>query len=88
MSKTRKRNKSKNKKSNKTSSLYWGIAGVLFVAVVIVIAQSQSPSGQVTVEGERPAWQTIALTDARSGETFTLSDFNDRNVFVKIMSPF
>ncbi len=88
MSKSRKRNRGKNKKSKRSSLLHWGIAGILLAGVVILLAQSQAPSGQVTVDGERPTWQTIALTDARSSESFTLADFNDKNVFVKIMSPF
>ena len=33
-----------------------------------------------------PAWQTIALTDARTGETFTLADFAGKHVFVETMA--
>ena len=32
---------------------------------------------------ERPAWQQIALTDARTGEQFTLADHADKTVFVE-----
>lgn len=32
---------------------------------------------------ERPAWQTIPLTNARTGETFTLADFAGKTVFVE-----
>jgi cytochrome oxidase Cu insertion factor (SCO1/SenC/PrrC family) len=32
---------------------------------------------------ERPAWQQIALTDARTGATFTLADFAGKTVFVE-----
>jgi cytochrome oxidase Cu insertion factor (SCO1/SenC/PrrC family) len=32
---------------------------------------------------ERPAWQTMALTDARTGESFTLADFAGKTVFVE-----
>ena len=32
---------------------------------------------------DRPAWQTISLTDARTGELFTLADFADKTVFVE-----
>lgn len=35
---------------------------------------------------ERPAWQTMTLTDARSGETFTLADFEGQTVFVEPMA--
>jgi cytochrome oxidase Cu insertion factor (SCO1/SenC/PrrC family) len=32
---------------------------------------------------ERPAWQQIALTDARTGATFALADFAGKTVFVE-----
>lgn len=35
---------------------------------------------------ERPVWQSIALTDARTGETFSLADFAGRTVFVHPMA--
>ncbi len=35
---------------------------------------------------DQPAWQTIALTDARSGESFTLADFAGKTVFVEPMA--
>ncbi len=33
-----------------------------------------------------PAWQTIPLVDARTGETFTLSDFAGKTVYVEPMA--
>jgi cytochrome oxidase Cu insertion factor (SCO1/SenC/PrrC family) len=35
---------------------------------------------------ERPAWQQIALMDARTGEEFTLADYADKTVFVEPMA--
>ncbi|MBE2222547.1 MAG: redoxin domain-containing protein [Anaerolineae bacterium] len=35
---------------------------------------------------ELPAWQTIALTNAATGETFTLADFAGKTVFVEPMA--
>lgn len=35
---------------------------------------------------ELPAWQTMALTNARTGETFTLADFMGKTVFVETMA--
>ena len=32
---------------------------------------------------DRPAWQQIALVDARTGEAFTLADYGDKPVFVE-----
>ena len=36
--------------------------------------------------GELPAWQTMTLTDARTGESFTLADFAGKTVFVETMA--
>jgi thiol-disulfide isomerase/thioredoxin len=33
-----------------------------------------------------PAWQTISLTDARTGESFTLADYAGRTLFVETMA--
>ena len=35
---------------------------------------------------DRPEWQTISLVNARTGESFTLSDFGDKYVFVESMA--
>lgn len=35
---------------------------------------------------ELPAWQTITLTNARTGEPFTLADFSGKTVFVEPMA--
>lgn len=35
---------------------------------------------------ERPAWQSISLTDARTGATFTLADFAGKRVFIETMA--
>ena len=35
---------------------------------------------------DRPEWQTISLVNARTGESFTLSDFGDKYVFVEPMA--
>lgn len=34
----------------------------------------------------KPTWQTITLTDVRSGQTFTLADFAGKTVFVEPMA--
>jgi thiol-disulfide isomerase/thioredoxin len=36
--------------------------------------------------GDLPAWQTLPLSNARSGETFTLADFAGKTVFVEPMA--
>jgi thiol-disulfide isomerase/thioredoxin len=35
---------------------------------------------------DRPAWQLMPLTDARTGETFTIADFAGQTVFVEPMA--
>jgi thiol-disulfide isomerase/thioredoxin len=37
-------------------------------------------------EVDRPAWQHLALTNARTGESFTLADFAGKTVFVEPMA--
>jgi cytochrome oxidase Cu insertion factor (SCO1/SenC/PrrC family) len=44
-------------------------------------ADSSSASGT-----ERPAWQHLALTNARTGESFTLADFEGKTIFVEPMA--
>ncbi len=39
-----------------------------------------------TAQGERPAWQDIELTDARTGETFTLGGLEGKTVYVEPMA--
>jgi thiol-disulfide isomerase/thioredoxin len=41
---------------------------------------------EMTMSGESPAWQTLSLTNARTGETFTLADFAGKTVFVEPMA--
>lgn len=39
-----------------------------------------------SMASDRPAWQQLALTNARTGESFTLADFEGRPVFVEPMA--
>ncbi len=48
------------------------------------IPPTDAPAAQSAME--RPAWQTIQLTNARSGETFTLADFAGKTVYVEPMA--
>lgn len=43
-------------------------------------------TGDEVMGTDRPAWQQIALTNARTGETFTLADFEGQTVFVEPMA--
>ncbi len=43
-------------------------------------------AGDEAVGADRPAWQQLALTNARTGETFTLDDFAGQTVFVEPMA--
>jgi cytochrome oxidase Cu insertion factor (SCO1/SenC/PrrC family) len=43
-------------------------------------------AGDEAVGADRPAWQQLALTNARTGETFTLADFAGQTVFVEPMA--
>jgi len=48
---------------------------------IVANTNSSSASGI-----ERPAWQHLALTNARTGEAFTLADFADKTIFVETMA--
>lgn len=47
--------------------------------------EAETPAGSEPMAG-LPAWQQLALTDARSGQTFTLADFAGQKVFVEPMA--
>lgn len=52
-------------------------------------AESTSTPAQEAAPPEaaaRPAWQTIQLTNARTGETFTLADYAGKTVYVEPMA--
>lgn len=90
MSRSKRRKAQKQKKEDKQSLLI--IRGAVVVVALVIVAVLFLQFGQdeqvVLSEDGRPIWQTMELRDVRTGETFTLADFDDRNVFVKIMSPF
>jgi thiol-disulfide isomerase/thioredoxin len=48
-------------------------------------AMTEGSEAMVT-GGDLPAWQTLPLTNARSGETFALADFGGKTVFVEPMA--
>lgn len=84
-----KERKVQRKKSGKNKQFIM-IGGLLAIVIGIVALLLTQPSpGQTVVEdGERPAWQNAPITDAKTGETFTLADLGNKNVFVKIMSQY
>lgn len=43
-------------------------------------------SGEMAMSGDLVAWQMLPLTNARTGETFTLADFAGQTVFVEPMA--
>jgi peroxiredoxin len=63
---------------------------LLLVAAIGATAlpgQTNTQSGpEIALAAERPSWQQLALTNARTGETFTLSDFAGKTVYVEPMA--
>lgn len=49
-------------------------------------AASADEAETAVTAADLPAWQTLPLTDARSGATFTLADFAGQTVFVEPMA--
>jgi cytochrome oxidase Cu insertion factor (SCO1/SenC/PrrC family) len=52
--------------------------GAPAIGPAVALAQSSS--------AERPSWQSLALSDARTGETFTLADLAGKTVYVEPMA--
>ncbi|MCG8350065.1 MAG: redoxin domain-containing protein [Chloroflexales bacterium] len=50
------------------------------------VAAAPVEEAPAEVAVDRPAWQQLALTDARTGETFTLADFAGKIVYVEPMA--
>ncbi len=61
-----------------------GTAAEDATAEVMEEATEEMTEDAMTTEGvERPAWQQIELTDARTGEPFTLAEYGGKTVFVE-----
>lgn len=70
----------------------------LLIAILLIAACSptaveptSAPTAESVVspsedEAERPAWHTMPLTNARTGETFTFADFEGKTVYVEPMA--
>lgn len=58
----------------------------LFVMAVPLLTSSASAAPAGAPAAERPAWHALPLTDARSGQTFTLADFAGKTVYVEAMA--
>ena len=86
MSRTRQRKQARQRRNLTIGAV---VLVVIVVAAIMLIVQGQggTPAASTAADG-RPAWQSMPLTNARTGETFTLADFGEKNVVVKIMSPF
>ncbi len=54
---------------------------VVLFALVLAVAFAQTEA-----QAERPTWQGLELTDARTGEVFTLGGFEGKTVFVEPMA--
>jgi thiol-disulfide isomerase/thioredoxin len=69
----------------KTRSLWFIVS---FILLSFSLVACSGGSGNETTGGAngRPEWQTIALTDVRSGETFSLGGFEDKVVIVEAMA--
>jgi cytochrome oxidase Cu insertion factor (SCO1/SenC/PrrC family) len=49
-----------------------------------ITAQTTAPAAARVAE--RPSWHSLPLTDARTGQTFTLADFDGKTVYVEPMA--
>jgi len=90
MSRTKNRKtQRKDSAKRKQFTILAGLLAVVAGIVMFVIAQSQTSLGQTIIEdGARLAWQEEPLVNAKTGKSFTLGDFDNKHVVVKIMSPY
>ncbi|MFQ5419741.1 MAG: peroxiredoxin family protein, partial [Anaerolineae bacterium] len=51
-----------------------------------VSPDTTNETGPKTAAADRPAWQTVPLTDVRTGETFTLADYAGKVIIVETMA--
>jgi thiol-disulfide isomerase/thioredoxin len=58
------------------------LAATLFVVATPLLA----PRAMAAPAAERPSWHSLPLTDARTGQTFTLADFAGKTVYVEPMA--
>ena len=67
------------------TGLLLSVATVLGVAG-FVLAPSVIATPNYTPAAQPPAWQTLSLVDARTGQSFTLADFAGKTVYVEPMA--
>lgn len=87
-SKHRRAQRRREKEQKSRSMVRLAVLGVSVVIVGIVFLLLNNQEQATFSEDGRPIWHTMELTDARTGETFTLADFDERDVVVKITSLF
>ena len=90
-SKRRKARKEKEQANKQSALLLRGAVIALVLVFIIAVVFFQMGQDQNSVELSEdglPIWQTMELRDANTGEIFTLADFDDRDVVVKITSLF
>ena len=59
---------------------------LLAAALFVVVAPLMTPRALAAPAAERPTWHSLPLTDARTGQTFTLADFAGKTVYVEPMA--
>jgi cytochrome oxidase Cu insertion factor (SCO1/SenC/PrrC family) len=66
----------------------WQLFGLLSLVAALIGAAAPllTPSAQAAPAAERPTWHAFPLTDARTGQTFTLADFAGKTVYVEPMA--
>jgi hypothetical protein len=77
--------------------LHWRLSGLLLLVAALfaihtpLLTSSSAAASPASVPAiapaaERPAWHTLPLVDARTGQTFTLADLAGKTVYVEPMA--
>jgi len=64
-------------------------SGLMALTILFLVACSSNPSATTLQESASlvsRTWQTLPLINARTGETFTFSDFAEKTIFVEPMA--
>lgn len=75
------------KKQSQKPSTQRNMAIVVGIIALLVIAYVALSGGSNEKDQADTSWRSLGLTNAQTGEAFTLADFEGKTVVVKLMSP-
>ena len=65
---------------------FFASCALVFISLVLTACRASPGNGMAPTEVSKPDWFSIALTDAQTGETFTINDFAGKVVLLETMA--